>query len=110
MSFRVICHTHLLTLHRYEKPEADVLLRKPRDPKKDRLVNWRLILQAYGFTGIIETICSFSMGYWYAERKGIPFSTLWFGFGTIPEGMSAATFTAILNEASSIYFVNLVVM
>lgn len=29
----------------YEKPEADVLLRKPRDAKKDRLVDWRLMLQ-----------------------------------------------------------------
>jgi sodium/potassium-transporting ATPase subunit alpha len=69
-----------------------------------------LILQAYGFTGMLETICSFSMGYWYAQRKGIPFSTLWFGFGNVPDGMSADTFAAILNEASSIYFVNLVVM
>jgi sodium/potassium-transporting ATPase subunit alpha len=50
------------------------------------------------------------MGYWYAQRKGIPFSTLWFGFGNMPADMSPATFTTILNQASSIYFVNLVVM
>jgi sodium/potassium-transporting ATPase subunit alpha len=72
----------------YEAPEADVMLRKPRDAKRDRLVNWKLILQAYGFVGILEGVSSFAMAYWYAQRAGYPFSTLWFGFGTLPEGMT----------------------
>lgn len=94
----------------YEKPEADVLNRPPRNAKKDRLVDWKLILQAYGFIGVIESVCSFAMSYWYAQRQGLTFSALWFGFGNTPAGMSADTMTNILNEASSIYFVNLVVM
>lgn len=94
----------------YEYPEADVLLRKPRDAKKDRLVNAKLVLQAYGFIGIIETTTSFAMAYWYAQRAGYPFSVLWFGFGDLPEGMTEDRATSILNTASSIYFVNLVVM
>jgi sodium/potassium-transporting ATPase subunit alpha len=94
----------------YEKPEADVLLRPPRDPKKDRLVNWQLILHAYGFVGVIEATASFAMSYWYAQRRGLPFSDLWFGFGTVPASMTSAEYTAILNEASSVYFVTLVVM
>jgi sodium/potassium-transporting ATPase subunit alpha len=94
----------------FEKPEADVLLRKPRNPKKDYLVTWKLILYAYGFLGLLETLCSFSMSYWYAQRNGIPFSALWFGFGAVPAGMTSDTYTAVLNEASSVYFVNLVVM
>ncbi|KAM3416985.1 hypothetical protein BST61_g8570 [Cercospora zeina] len=76
----------------YEAPEADVLMRPPRNAKKDRLVNAKLILQAYGFLGVVMSVASFAMAYWYAQRTGIPFSTLWFGF------------------ASSVYFVNLVVM
>jgi sodium/potassium-transporting ATPase subunit alpha len=94
----------------YEKPEADVLLQKPRNPKKDYLVNWKLVLQAYGFIGILEAVASFSMSYWYAQRKGVTFSDLWFGFGRVPQNMSSDSYTSILNEASSIYFVNLVVM
>ncbi|SMR49210.1 unnamed protein product [Zymoseptoria tritici ST99CH_1E4] len=94
----------------YEAPEADVMLRKPRNAKKDRLVNWKLILQAYGFIGMLESVCSFAMAYWLAERRGIPFSTLWFGFGAVPTGMSSDRYTEILNEASAVYFVNLVVM
>ena len=94
----------------YEVPESDVMQRPPRNAKKDRLVDWRLILHAYGFVGLFETALSFTVSYWYAQRRGLPFGTLWFGFGNTPEGMSADTKTDILNVASSVYFVNLVVM
>ena len=49
-----------------EKPEADLLLRKPRDRKKDRLADFKLIFHAYFFIGILESltamtgcVCSF---------------------------------------------------
>ena len=94
----------------FEKPEADVLLQKPRNPRKDHLVDWKLVLHAYGVFGLLETVSSFVMSYWYAQRQGIPFSKLWFGFGSVPDDMSTDRFNSIQNEASSIYFVNLVVM
>lgn len=93
----------------YEAPEADVLSRAPR-AKSDRLVDWKLILHAYGFVGVFETTLSFTVSYWFAQRRGLYFSDLWFGFGKVPNGMSSDTMTAYLNIASSIYFVNLVVM
>ena len=40
----------------HEKPEADLLLRKPRDRKKDRLADVKLICHAYFFLGILETL------------------------------------------------------
>nr|OQO31842.1 hypothetical protein B0A51_00848 [Rachicladosporium sp. CCFEE 5018] len=94
----------------YEKPEADVLTRPPRNAKKDHLVDWKLIMQAYGFIGVAETLCSFAMAYWYCERQGLHFSTLWFGFGGLEPGRDQDWQTNVLNTASSIYFVNLVVM
>lgn len=94
----------------YEKPEADVLLRKPRNAKKDRLVDWKLMLHAYGFIGVLEAVLSFTMSYWYAQRNGVRFSALWFGFGNIPSNITEAKYNAVLSEASSIYFINLVVM
>jgi sodium/potassium-transporting ATPase subunit alpha len=61
------------------------------------------MLQAYGFIGIIETVTSFAMSFWYLQRNGIPFSSLWFQFNNnVPDDL--------LAEASSIYFINLVVM
>jgi sodium/potassium-transporting ATPase subunit alpha len=94
----------------YEKPEADVLTRPPRNAKKDRLVDWKLILQAYGFVGLIETFSSFAMAYWYCQRQGLRFSYLWFAFTSTPDNFDLDRATEILNTASSIYFVNLVVM
>lgn len=44
-----------------EQPEADVMLRAPRNPRTGRLVDWRLPLQAYVFFGVTETLCSFAM-------------------------------------------------
>ncbi|KAL9084892.1 MAG: hypothetical protein Q9165_007845 [Trypethelium subeluteriae] len=107
---RVVFDCAAATAIAYEKPEADVLLLRPRNPKRDHLVNWRLILQSYGFIGVLESVCSFAMSYWYAQRQGLNFSDLWFGFGAVPSGMTQDQFNAILNTASSVYFVNLVVM
>jgi sodium/potassium-transporting ATPase subunit alpha len=86
------------------------MLRPPRNPKKDRLVNWQLIFHAYGFIGVMQTFSSFAMSYWYLQRSGIPFSALWFKFGEVPANMDQYYYNARLNEASSIYFINLVVM
>lgn len=95
----------------YEKPEADVLLRPPRQVGVNRLVDIRLILQAYGFIGILETVSSFAMSFWYLQSNGIAFRDLWFSFGgSIPPGITEDNYNNLLNTASSIYFINLVVM
>lgn len=59
---------------------------------------------------MIETAASFAMSYWYLQRNGIPFTDLWFKYGSLPEGIDQDYANARLAEASSIYFVNLVVM
>ncbi|TEA14263.1 Sodium/potassium-transporting ATPase subunit alpha-A [Colletotrichum sidae] len=95
----------------YEAPEADVLLRKPRVPGRDRLVDWQLVVQAYGLVGVLETLASFAMSYWYLERSGgVRFRDVWFSFGRLPAGVDRDYYQARLDVASSIYFVNLVVM
>jgi sodium/potassium-transporting ATPase subunit alpha len=60
----------------FEKPEAGLLLRKPRNTKKDRLVDWRLLVHAYCFLGLVETLCAMSMAFWYLNRQGFLFSDL----------------------------------
>ena len=57
-----------------------------------------------------ETITSFAMSYWYLQRSGILFKDLWFGFGVVPSYVDPDYYNQKLTEASSIYFVNLVVM
>ena len=43
----------------YEKAESDIMKRKPRDPKGDRLVNERLISLTYGQIGPMQALAGF---------------------------------------------------
>lgn len=43
----------------YERAESDIMKRKPRDPKGDKLVNERLISLAYGMIGMIQASAGF---------------------------------------------------
>ncbi|CAH1262541.1 sodium/potassium-transporting ATPase subunit alpha-3-like isoform X1 [Branchiostoma lanceolatum] len=43
----------------YEEAESDIMKRKPRDPKHDRLVNERLISMAYGQIGFMQASAGF---------------------------------------------------
>lgn len=94
----------------YEKPEADVMSRPPRRPKRDKLVDWKLLMHAYLFVGGIECVTSFAVAYWHLQRNGLPFSALWLGYGVYPPSITPERATKLLSESSSIYFVNLVIM
>lgn len=94
----------------YEKPEADLMLRPPRNPRKDRLVNTRLIFHAYFFVGLIQCFLSFTMAFWYLETQGIPFTAMWLKYGVYDPQYDVDYINEKVNTASSIYFVTLVVM
>lgn len=94
----------------HEKPEADILLRKPRNTKTDRLANFQLLGQAYLFVGLTLTVTSSAMAFWWLQRSGIPFSNMWLKYGGGSVQMSHPTyFNETLNQAQSIYFFNLVI-
>lgn len=94
----------------FEKPEADLLTRPPRDQKNDRLANPKLIFQAYGFIGMIECTTSMAMAFWSIQRAGIPFSVTMFSFGSYPSNYDPDTLNTAFSVGSSVYFVNLVIM
>lgn len=73
-------------------------------------MDWKLLLHAYIFLGVQECLSSFAVAYWYCQRRGVAFSALWLGFGVYPASYDPDTVAQVLAEASSIYFVNLVVM
>jgi sodium/potassium-transporting ATPase subunit alpha len=97
-----------------EKPEAGLLERPPRRPKKDRLVNARLLLQAYGFIGIMEMISSHFLFFLYMAWNGLPPSKIFFSFSKFNDPNGYLDFTAdeiisLTSTAQSIYFINLVI-
>ena len=60
----------------FEKPETGLLLRRPRNVKKDKLVNLKLLGHAYGFLGLLESLAAMTMAFWWLQRNGYPFSDL----------------------------------
>lgn len=94
----------------WEKPESDLLLRRPRDRKKERLADWRLIFHAYFFLGVLESLTAmigaFYFGFW--RSYGIPFSALWLKYGSYD--VDPALLAEATARAQSIYFFNLVLM
>jgi len=93
-----------------EPPEHGLLLRKPRNVKKDRLADWKLILHGYGFLGIAESLCAMTMAFWYLQRHGVPFSSMVLKFYNIEQLADIGLTSELLYEAQSIYFFTLVLM
>jgi sodium/potassium-transporting ATPase subunit alpha len=96
-----------------EKPEADLLLRKPRRPEKDRLANSKLLFQAYFFLGVPMLVCACAMAFRVFSQAGIPFSSLWLSFGNVVVNgvpVDPVLFQNTLYQAQSTYFVTLVLM
>ena len=81
----------------FEKPEAGLLTRPPRNPKKDKLVNIKLLAQAYAFLGVLESFCAMSMAFWYLQRRGYRFSQLCAPPSSFQHGVDADLQMAIVR-------------
>lgn len=55
----------------YEKAESDIMMRKPRDPVKDRLVSSSLLFYSYAVTGGILSVGSFLAYMFIYNQHGI---------------------------------------
>lgn len=57
----------------YERPESDIMKRRPRDPKTDKLVGWQMIAMTYGQIGVILALAgSFTYFVVMAENGFLP--------------------------------------
>lgn len=64
----------------FEKSESDVMQQKPRGAN-EHLLDGMIYLQAYGFSGIIEALCAFTMYFYYfGHYAGIPMRRLWLAY------------------------------
>ena len=81
----------------YEQPEADLLLRKPRDRKKDRLADVKLICHAYFFMGILESLAAMA-----GCVRSLTGYLIWFSSETALAGPSTSdsSAAAALNSLS----------
>ncbi|GAA5849077.1 hypothetical protein JCM8547_006436 [Rhodosporidiobolus lusitaniae] len=94
----------------FEKPEADLLTRPPRDRKKEHLADWKLLLHAYAFIGVLKSLTAMVGAFYFGfHRAGIPFSALWLKYGAY-DVMDQDLYNERLAVAQSIYFFNLVLI
>ncbi|KAF2898170.1 hypothetical protein ILUMI_08011 [Ignelater luminosus] len=60
----------------YEKPEADIMSRMPRDPQQDKLVNTRLMSLAYCQIGFIQTCAGYVTWFFVMAQHGFFYDRL----------------------------------
>lgn len=86
----------------FEKPESKLMTRQPRRLGKDHLVDWKLLLNAYLFIGMIEAGVAYLTFFTYYYLEGIYPSDVVFQFsnGNVD----------IMNKGQSLYFYALLIM
>ncbi|KAH8196769.1 hypothetical protein TruAng_009061 [Truncatella angustata] len=97
-----------------EKAEFDLLLLPPRNHKRDHLITAKIYIQAYLFTGFMETCIAHAMFFLYLWKyAGMPISELFFLFEGYSEGYrgyTQAELTNFNNVGQCVYFVTLVIL
>ncbi|TQV93461.1 hypothetical protein V2A60_010137 [Cordyceps javanica] len=97
-----------------EKEEFDLLSLPPRNHKRDHLINLRIYIQAYLFTGFMETTIAHAMFFlYYWKQARIPVREMFFLFEGYSEGFHGFTQDELAHfnaVGQSIYFVTLVIL
>ncbi|KAI8072363.1 putative Na/K ATPase alpha 1 subunit [Gongronella butleri] len=106
-----------------EEEEFDLLSMKPRNAKRDHLINLKIYGQCYLFMGSMQTICSIGMFFFYIQTAT---GLTWFdfvgtyspgpwgdkGFGMSPDGvaLTASDFAWQVQIGQCVTFVTLVIL
>lgn len=97
-----------------EKAEFDLLSLPPRNHKRDHLITAKIYIQAYLFTGFMETCIAHAMFFLYLWRyAGMPISELFFLYEGYSEGYRGYTqgqLTNFNNVGQCVYFITLVIL
>ncbi|KAI0646699.1 calcium ATPase transmembrane domain M-containing protein [Trametes meyenii] len=97
----------------YESPEADLMLRKPRNARTDRLTNWQFFAQVYLFIGLMMWPSAMSMWFLYMKQQGLGFYDVILVYNKWSDGFKGFTIdqlTAFVSVGQCIYYVTLVFM
>ncbi|THH15944.1 hypothetical protein EW146_g4609 [Bondarzewia mesenterica] len=97
----------------YEKPEADLMLRKPRNARTDRLTDWKFFFQIYLFIGLMMWPCAMSMWFLYMKQQGLRFYDVILVYSNWQDGYhgySLEQLTHFVSVGQCIYYVTMVFM
>ncbi|KAH9930428.1 calcium ATPase transmembrane domain M-containing protein [Epithele typhae] len=97
----------------YEKPESDLMLRKPRNARTDRLTNWQFFFHIYLFIGLMMWPCAMGMWFLWMKQNGLGFYDVFFVFNKWQDGYKGFTIDELnhlVAVGQCIYYVTMVFM
>ncbi|KAG1805746.1 hypothetical protein EV424DRAFT_1544281 [Suillus variegatus] len=97
----------------YEKAEADLMMRKPRNARTDRLTDWKLFFQIYLFLGLMSWPCAMSMWFVYMRQQGLGFHDVFLAYNNWAAGYHGYTLDQLnhfVYVGQCIYYVTMVFM
>jgi len=97
----------------YEKAEADLMMRKPRNAMTDRLTDWKLFFQIYLFLGLMSWPCAMSMWFVYMRQQGLGFHDVFLAYNNWAAGYHGYTLDQLnhfVYVGQCIYYVTMVFM
>eukprot|EP01117_Protostelium_nocturnum_P010456 TRINITY_DN3765_c0_g1_i1.p1 TRINITY_DN3765_c0_g1~~TRINITY_DN3765_c0_g1_i1.p1 ORF type:complete len:1126 (-),score=460.97 TRINITY_DN3765_c0_g1_i1:37-3414(-) len=101
----------------YERPEANIMKKRPRNIKKDRLVSFQNLFYAYIQLGIIETIAGFACFLWVFHEYGLDPRAVWDNRSSLSNGVAfdyqdhhfdTGLQSIIMRKAQTSYFIAMV--
>jgi sodium/potassium-transporting ATPase subunit alpha len=97
----------------YEQPESDLMARKPRNVRTERLTDWRFFFQIYFFIGLMMWPCAMSMWFLYMSEQGLRFYDVILVYNLWTDGFHGFTIdqlTTFVNTGQCIYYITMIFM
>ncbi|KAG1877646.1 hypothetical protein DFJ58DRAFT_752076 [Suillus subalutaceus] len=79
----------------FEKPEWDLMQRKPRNARTDRLTGWRFFFHIYLFYGLMLWPCAMAMWFLYMNQQGLSFYKIILTFNQWEDGWQATSYVTV---------------
>ncbi|KAG1791622.1 uncharacterized protein BJ212DRAFT_1544992 [Suillus subaureus] len=96
----------------YEKPEWDLMQRKPRNAGTDRLADWRFFFHLFLFYGLMLWPCAMAMWFLYMNQQGLSFYKVILTFNQWEDGWQGYTLsqlTHFVDVGQGIYYVTVAI-
>jgi len=97
----------------YEQPESDLMARRPRNARTERLTDWRFFIQIYLFMGLMMWPCAMSMWFLYMSEQGLRFHDVILVYNKWGDGYKGFTIdqlTHFVAVGQCIYYITMVFM
>jgi len=97
----------------YEQPESDLMARKPRNVRTERLTDWRFFFQIYLFIGLMMWPCAMSMWFLYMSDQGLGFYDVILVYNQWQDGFHGFTIEQLTNfvfTGECVYYVTMIFM